>query len=55
MGDWKLVAVPHTQPWQLFDLAADPTESNDLAPDNPDRVAELDARFEKWRTRVGAR
>lgn len=33
---------------QLYDLAADPNETRNLAKDHPDRVAELAARIEAW-------
>ncbi len=44
-GDWKLVwkaALP--QKIELFDLAKDPSETTDLAKDNPHTAAELQAR-----------
>jgi len=43
-GDWKLVrnAKPGgDSPWELYDLAADITESNDLAPRQPEKLREL--------------
>jgi arylsulfatase A-like enzyme len=65
-GDWKLVRVfssetgaPHAltpkRPgeWELYDLAADPTETNNLAALHPDRVAAMRARYEEWQERVG--
>ena len=43
-GDWKLVWYPALPAAvQLFNLAADPTESNDVAAANPAKVAELQA------------
>lgn len=53
-GDWKLVAS-HGEPWELYDLAADRTETNDLARARPDLVAELAAEWQRWADRVGAR
>ena len=53
-GDWKLVAS-HGEPWELFDLAADRTETENLASSQPARVAELAAEYERWAARVGAR
>lgn len=41
MGDWKLVAAAE-QPWELFDLRRDRTETNDLAAEHPDRVRDLE-------------
>jgi arylsulfatase A-like enzyme len=42
MGDWKLVA-DREGPWELYHLAIDRGESNDLAASDPERVAELAA------------
>jgi arylsulfatase A-like enzyme len=49
-GDWKLI-VAKDGAAQLFNLAADPSEVNDLAATEPDRVAELKRLLEQ----VGAR
>jgi arylsulfatase len=46
-GDWKLVAT-HGGPWELYDLAADRTESRDLAAAQPGRVRALAARYDAW-------
>jgi arylsulfatase A-like enzyme/acetyl esterase/lipase len=40
-GDWKLVAA-NNQPWELYDLARDRTETTNLASGQPDRVATLE-------------
>jgi arylsulfatase A-like enzyme len=43
-GDWKLVWYPALPPAvQLFNIAADPSETTDLAAANPAKVAELQA------------
>jgi arylsulfatase len=42
VGDWKLVA-PARAAWELYDLAKDRGESNDLAARHPEKVRELDA------------
>lgn len=57
-GAWKAVSPePPTRAagaaggrWELYHLADDPTESRDLAPDEPERVAALAARWreEAW-------
>jgi arylsulfatase A-like enzyme len=39
---------------ELFDLAADPGESRNLAAERPERVAELRGRLHAWRDRMGA-
>jgi arylsulfatase len=50
--NWKLVAL-HGRPWELYDLAIDRTESNDLAAKFPDRVAELETHYRTWAARCG--
>lgn len=42
-GDWKIVASGSKADWELYDLAADRTERNDLARKEPDRVARMAA------------
>lgn len=44
IGDWKLVAA-RGGPWELFDLAADRSETVDLAAAHPDRVRDLERRW----------
>ena len=48
-GQWKLI-VPRS--WnaspQLFDVLADPHETNDLATAHPGRVKELKSRIDRW-------
>jgi arylsulfatase A-like enzyme len=39
---------------RLYDLARDPSERTDLAADHPDRVRELQARWEAWFAEVDA-
>jgi arylsulfatase len=46
VGDWKLVAAQGT-PWELYDLARDRCETNDLAAREPDRVADLQAAWQR--------
>jgi arylsulfatase len=54
VGQWKLVAV-NKKPWELYDMEADRTETNDLASSNPDKVKELEAIYQKWADRVGVK
>jgi arylsulfatase A-like enzyme len=51
-GRWKLVAQ-HAEPWELYDMVDDRTECHDLAETEPDRVAELEARYDEWAARIG--
>ncbi|MBL9201585.1 MAG: hypothetical protein JNL39_13835, partial [Opitutaceae bacterium] len=46
-GDWKLIRNGGGA-WELYNLAADIGEKTDLAAREPARVAELNARWEKW-------
>lgn len=51
-GDWKLVGLnTKGKVWELYNLAADPTEMNDLATQEPARVKDLSAAFQEWWTR----
>ncbi len=52
VGDWKLVKA-HNKPWQLFDLARDRTELNDVARQHPKRVRALTARWNAWAKESG--
>lgn len=45
--DWKLLRFPDRSP-QLYDLAADTGESNDLAAQNPGKVSELMQKLFEW-------
>jgi arylsulfatase len=51
-GRWKLVSR-HGGGWELYDLAADRTESRDLAAAHPDRARELAAAWDHWAARCG--
>lgn len=54
VGDWKLVQYSLTQPekttTELYDLSKDPSESTDLAKQNPEKTAELLKLIETART-----
>jgi arylsulfatase A-like enzyme len=52
MGDWKLVALKD-EPWRLYNLAEDRTETNDLVVEQPDRVQMMSAEWDKWAVKVG--
>lgn len=52
---WKLIRYPQVDRTQLFDLAADPAETKDLAalPAHAAKVADLTARLEAEMRRNG--
>ncbi len=41
IGDWKLVSDGSDDPWELYNLADDRSETNDLAANEPERVSQL--------------
>ena len=59
-GDWKIMYVPSIPSrdvrlpvlkpgqWQLYNLADDPAEMNDLAPSNPEKLREMLALWEQY-------
>ena len=49
-GRWKLVARKG-QPWELYDIDTDRTESHDLAAQQPERVANLAKAWDQWAAR----
>jgi len=52
MGKWKLVAA-HREPWRLYDMDADRTETRDLSGQYGDRRAKMIGMYEKWAERCG--
>jgi arylsulfatase A-like enzyme len=55
-GDWKLVRDGRQKgPVELFNVREDPVEQQDLAARHPARVAALQAQWQAWAERVGAR
>lgn len=44
VGDWKIVAAKG-EPWELYDLAKDRSETKNLAAQQPEKVRELAARW----------
>jgi arylsulfatase len=47
-GDWKLVRWGKEKPWDLYNVAEDPTEIQNLASSFPDRVNSLEILFTEW-------
>lgn len=54
-GDWKLLEYFEDGHLELYNLAADPGETRDLASAEPARARELLARLRSWRESAGAR
>ena len=54
-GDWKLIHYYEDGRDELYDLAADPGERQDVAAANPDRARELRADLDEWLAEVDAR
>lgn len=48
-GPWKLIEFYEAGRRELFNLERDPGENNNLAPDEPKRVAAMAARLDAWR------
>ncbi len=51
-GNFKLVRLADANNWELYDIAADRTESEDLAPTHAELVAELAAEYDRWAERA---
>ena len=50
-GSWKRVSR-YPGGWELYDIAADRVERNDLAGKHPDIVRKLEAEWEAWAQRT---
>lgn len=50
-GNWKLLKTANGKP-ELYDLAADISEMNDLTEKNPEKVKELQAHYEAWNAQL---
>jgi arylsulfatase A-like enzyme len=53
-GRWKLIEHFETQRIELFDVADDIGETNDLSKTHPERARQLAAELAAWRERLGA-
>ncbi|QJW89479.1 arylsulfatase [Spirosoma taeanense] len=47
-GDWKLVSASRDSTWHLFNLAADKTETQDVAARHPEKVRQLESQWRQW-------
>jgi len=47
-GRWKAVRPAQSASWELYDLDTDPVEQSDIASGNPQRVADMAARWDAW-------
>ncbi len=57
-GDWKILWIEPPKGagrWQLYNLASDPAEANDLAAAEPQRLADLTALWEQYAARNNIR
>ena len=50
MGDWKIIRVNPTQPFELYNLKNDESESKNLAKSNPEKFQEMKKLIEAART-----
>jgi len=51
IGDWKLVARGEAGQWELYNMADDRTELNNLAAEQPRRVKEMNEKWWSWAKR----
>lgn len=54
-GDYKLVKEYPQKEWELYNLKDDPTEINDLAAKMPEKVRDMDAKYNAWAARAFVR
>ena len=52
-GNWKAIFSPQNKRWSLYNLTADPTEQQDLAEHEEDRLKELVDAWQTWSQEVG--
>lgn len=51
-GDWKIVRRGGQGPWELYNIADDRTELNDLSNQHADRVKSMAAQWQTWAERT---
>lgn len=49
-GDWKIVRWGREESWDLYHIALDPTETNNVASEYSEKVAELSQKFSQWKS-----
>lgn len=52
-GDWKIVRAANSEDWGLFNIALDPSETNNLANSQPEKLAELIADYQQHAQETG--
>jgi arylsulfatase len=52
VGDWKLVAKGEKGAWELYNIAADRAEQNNLADAQPEKVKQLSNLWQAWAKRA---
>ena len=52
-GKWKVVWGSNGKQWELFDMDADRTETNDLAAEHPQLVDQMEAEWLRKAKRIG--
>ncbi|KMT64830.1 sulfatase [Catenovulum maritimum] len=53
-GNWKLIQYFENNEYELYDLANDVGETNNLAAQNPAKLNELKSKLEAWQQEIGA-
>lgn len=53
-GEWKLVWKAGVREWELYNLAADRSETENIASKHPGRVKSMAAAWEAWARKTGA-
>jgi arylsulfatase A-like enzyme len=49
-GDYKIYRSGEEEPFSLFNLKDDPTEQHDLREAMPEKVATLEAYWQRWKS-----